>query len=89
MSDLLTQSLMSKAGKALKQVLETHNISQAKLAMTMGIGRSTVHYWVSETRDPLADSIPEILEALQKLNEAAAKDFLKLYLGEFVQDDES
>ncbi|HEY9596782.1 MAG TPA: helix-turn-helix transcriptional regulator, partial [Cyanophyceae cyanobacterium] len=48
---------MGKAGKALKQVLETYGISQNKLAMAMGIGRSTVHYWFKETQDPLAEAV--------------------------------
>jgi transcriptional regulator with XRE-family HTH domain len=78
---------MGRAGKALKQVLETYGISQNQLAVTMGIGRSTVHYWVNEIRDPLAESIPEILEALEKINETAARDFLVLYLGRFVEND--
>ncbi|HAX80628.1 MAG TPA: XRE family transcriptional regulator [Cyanobacteria bacterium UBA11372] len=77
---------MGKAGKALKQVLETYGISQNRLAVTMGINRSTVSQWYNETRDPLADSIPEIVEALQKLNQAAAYDFLVLYLGRIVKD---
>ncbi len=76
---------MGRAGKALKQVLETYGISQNRLAVAMGVGRSTVHYWVSETRDPLADSIPEIVEALAKLNQSAARDFLLLYLGRTVE----
>ena len=65
---------MGKAGKALKQVLETYDISQNQLAVAMGIGRSTIHYWVSETRDPLAESVTEIIAALQKIDENAAKD---------------
>lgn len=77
---------MGKAGKALKQVLTTYNISQNQLAVTMGIGRSTVHYWFNETQDPLAESIPEIITALQKINEAAAKDFVRLYLGDITDE---
>lgn len=76
---------MRRAGKALKQVLETYGISQNRLAVTMGVGRSTVNHWVSEARDPLADSIPEIVEALEKLNQSAARDFLVLYLGRSVE----
>jgi transcriptional regulator with XRE-family HTH domain len=67
---------MGRAGNALKQVLETYDISQNQLAVAMGIGRSTVHYWVNGTRDPLADTIPDIVAALERLNQAAAKDFL-------------
>lgn len=79
---------MGRAGKALKQVLESYNISQNQLAVAMGVGRSTVNHWVNETRDPLADSIPDIVEALEKLNEAAAKDFLRLFLGRTVEGEE-
>ena len=78
---------MTRAGKALKQVLETYGISQNQLAVTMGIGRSTVHHWVNEKRDPLAESIPDIIEALEKINGTAARDFLVLYLGRIIQDD--
>ncbi|MFB2981380.1 helix-turn-helix domain-containing protein [Microseira sp. BLCC-F43] len=76
---------MGKAGKALKQVLETYNISQNRLAVTIGINRSTVSQWYNETRDPLAESIPEIVEALEKLNRSAARDFLVLYLGRSIE----
>jgi predicted DNA-binding protein (UPF0251 family) len=79
---------MGRAGKALKQVLDTYGISQNKLAVTMGIGRSTVHHWVNEARDPLSDAIPEIVEALEKINQAAARDFLLLYLGRVIQNDD-
>ncbi len=72
---------MGKAGRALRQVLETYGISQNRLAVIMGVNRATVNQWFNETRDPLAESIPEIVAALEKLNEAAAKEFVILYLG--------
>jgi len=78
---------MGRAGKALSQVLETYGISQNRLAVTMGIGRSTVHHWVKETREPLAESVLEIAEALEKIDEAAAKEFLTLYLGRFADNE--
>lgn len=77
---------MARAGKALIQVLETYGISQSQLAAAMGLGRSTIHHWVKETRDPSADYIPDILEALEKIEPAASKEFLALYLGRFVED---
>jgi transcriptional regulator with XRE-family HTH domain len=80
---------MGKAGKALRQVLETYSISQNQLAVEMGISRATVHNWVQEKRDPVAESVLAIVEALEKINEAAAKEFLTLYLGRFAQEDES
>ncbi|NEQ78647.1 MAG: helix-turn-helix transcriptional regulator, partial [Okeania sp. SIO2C9] len=71
---------MRKAGKALRQVLKTYGISQNKLAVTMGIGRSTVHYWFNKIQDPSADTVLEIRKALRKINPAAAQDFIRLYL---------
>jgi transcriptional regulator with XRE-family HTH domain len=77
---------MGKAGKALRQVLETYEISQNKLAVVMGIARSTVSHWFNETRDPSAEAVTEIVKALRKLNEAAAKEFVELYLKESWED---
>lgn len=71
---------MGKAGKALKQILVTYSISQNRLAVTMGINRSTVHQWVNEISDPLAEAVTEIIKALRQINETAAEDFIDLYL---------
>jgi transcriptional regulator with XRE-family HTH domain len=70
---------MGKAGKALKRVLETYEISQNRLAVAMGIARSTVSHWFNETRTPSAEAATEIAEALRQLDEAA--EFIELYLG--------
>ncbi|MGD2184427.1 helix-turn-helix domain-containing protein [Lusitaniella coriacea] len=75
---------MGRAGQALKQVLNTYGISQNQLASAMGIGRSTVNHWVNDKRDPLADTIPDIVAALERLDKASAQDFLVLYLGRTV-----
>jgi transcriptional regulator with XRE-family HTH domain len=80
---------MGKAGKALRQVLEKYSISQNRLAVTMGIGRSTVNQWFNESSDPSAEAVTEIVAALETLNQAAAKEFIVLYLGRIAQDDES
>jgi transcriptional regulator with XRE-family HTH domain len=80
---------MGKAGKALKQVLEIYGISQNKLAVTMGTGRPNVHRWVNEIRDPVADTVLEIRDALKKINPDAAQDFIRLYLGDIDKDEES
>jgi transcriptional regulator with XRE-family HTH domain len=74
--------LMGKAGKALKQVLEAYDISQNKLAVAMGIGRSTMHYWFNDIRDPSAEAVLEIRKGLRKVNPAAAEEFIRLYLDE-------
>jgi plasmid maintenance system antidote protein VapI len=46
---------MGQAGKALKKVLETYDISQYRLAAALGVGRSNVYRWVNEIRDPTAE----------------------------------
>ncbi len=71
---------MSKAGKALKQVLETYGISQNQLAAIMGIGRSSINRWVNENRDPASEAVLEIRKGLQQINSDAARDFIRLYL---------
>lgn len=76
---------MGKAGKALKQVLQTHGISQNRLAVTMGINRSTVYQWFNEITDPSAESVTEIVAALAQLNEQAANEFVWLYLGRSIE----
>lgn len=77
---------MGKAGKALRQVLETYHISQNKLAVVMGTKRSIVFKWFHEQRDPTAETVVDIVKALQGINPAAADEFVRLYLGEFLQD---
>ncbi|MGB7444308.1 MAG: helix-turn-helix transcriptional regulator [Coleofasciculaceae cyanobacterium] len=77
---------MGKAGKALQQVLKAHGISQNKLAVAMGVRGSVVYRWFHELTDPTGETIAEIAEALQKLDPAAAEDFVKLYLGNFIRD---
>jgi transcriptional regulator with XRE-family HTH domain len=71
---------MGRAGKALKQVLATYDISQYQLAATMEIDRSNISRWVSEERDPSAEAVFAIKKALQALNPDAAKEFVWLYL---------
>jgi len=79
---------MGRAGKALKRVLEDYDITQNRLAVVMGITRSSVHRWVYEIGDPVADAVIEIRDALQKINPEAAEEFIRLYLGEKAEDEE-
>ena len=72
---------MGQAGKALKRVLETYEISQYRLAAELGIGRSNVYRWVNEVRDPTAETVKDIVDVLRKINSAAAEEFIQLYLG--------
>ncbi|MBE9115134.1 helix-turn-helix transcriptional regulator [Lusitaniella coriacea LEGE 07157] len=71
---------MGRAGKALKQVLDTYNISQNRLAVVMGIGRSNIHRWVNGTTDPVAEAVLEIRDALQQIHPDSATEFIRLYL---------
>ena len=61
---------MGKAGKALRRVLKTHSISQYHLATKMGIDRSNISRWVSEHRDPAAEAVFQIRQALEAIESA-------------------
>jgi transcriptional regulator with XRE-family HTH domain len=77
---------MGKASQALKQILERYGISQNKLAVAMGISRANVGRWFHGL-DPSAENIVGITEALKTIDPTAAKEFVRLYLGEIVEDD--
>lgn len=77
---------MGKASQALKQVLETYQISQNKLAVTMGISRANVGRWFHGL-DPSAENIAEITKALKQLNPDAAREFVQLYLGDILDNE--
>jgi transcriptional regulator with XRE-family HTH domain len=79
---------MGKAGKALRQVLKTYGISQNQLAIAMDINPTNVSRWVSESRDPSAEAAVEIRQGLQKLDPAAAEEFVMLYMYESGEDEE-
>lgn len=79
---------MGKAGKDLKQVLETYGISQNKLAAIMVTQRSIVFTCFHEHRDPTAETVVDTTKALQGIEPAAAKEFVRLYLGKFLEDQE-
>jgi transcriptional regulator with XRE-family HTH domain len=79
---------MGKAGKALRQVLETYGISQNKLAVALGVKPFVVFRWFHEQTDPSAETLLDIAKALQGIDPAAAKEFVRLYIGEFLEDQE-
>ncbi|GAB4138901.1 MAG: hypothetical protein Fur0046_13730 [Cyanobacteria bacterium J069] len=68
-------------------MLATYRISQNRLVVAMGLGRSTINHWVNEISDPLADAIPDVVAALETVTPAAAREFLVLYLGHIPGDD--
>lgn len=76
---------MGKAGKALQQALESYQISQNKLAVTLGVDRSIIFKWFHEKRDPKAETVVEIAEALKTINPDAAAEFIRLYVGDFLE----
>lgn len=75
---------MGKAGQALKQVLESYNISQSLLATGLGVERPIVFRWFHEHTDPTAETLSEIVQALNKINTSAATDFVQAYLGNLI-----
>ena len=79
---------MGKAGKALKQTLEAHNISQNKLATAMGLDRTKVYRWFHERVDPTAETVADIVTALNEIDRDAAETFIQLYLGNLVKPSE-
>lgn len=77
---------MGRAGKALREVLTQYGISQNSLAVKMGLQRSAVYKWFHEERDPTAETVADIVEALKALDEEAAKAFIQFYLGDILKD---
>ncbi|BAY11498.1 helix-turn-helix domain-containing protein [Calothrix sp. NIES-2098] len=70
---------MGKAGKALKRVLEIYGITQNRLAVVMGVNRSSVFGWVNEIADPPGDTVVKIRKALQEIEPAASEEFVRLF----------
>ncbi|MGV0024405.1 helix-turn-helix domain-containing protein [Phormidesmis priestleyi] len=79
---------MGRAGKALKQALEAHSVSQNKLAVALGVRRSVVYHWFHEKVDPNAETVAEIVKALKSISPDAAEEFIKLYLGDLMREEE-
>lgn len=75
---------MGKAGQSLKQVLESYNISQSQLATELGVERPVVFRWFHEQTDPTAETVVEIVQAIQSINPVASRDFIQLYLGDLI-----
>ncbi|MGG6263348.1 helix-turn-helix domain-containing protein [Leptolyngbya sp. AN03gr2] len=72
---------MGRAGKALGLVLKNYGINQNQLAIAMDIDRSNISRWIAETREPSAESVLEIRDALETLDTVAAAEFTRLYWG--------
>ncbi len=72
---------MGKAGKALRQVLNSYSISQSLLATKLGFELPIVLRWFNEQTDPSAETVVEIVQALHNINTSAGEDFIQHYLG--------
>ncbi len=79
---------MGRAGQALKQTLTERSISQNQLAVMLGVRRSVVYRWFHEITDPTAETVADIVKALKELNPDAAEEFVRLYPGNLLQDEE-
>ena len=71
---------MGRAGKALKRVLQDYQITQNHLAVSMSIDRSNLSRWVHESRDPSAESVAELKDALALIHLQAGDDFVRYFL---------
>lgn len=71
---------MGRAGKALKRVLQDYQITQNHLAVSMSIDRSNISRWVNESRDPSAESVAELKDALTLIKPQAGDDFVSYFL---------
>ncbi len=80
---------MGRASQALKQVLEAYDISQNSLAVAMGVKRGSVNRWFHDKRDPTAETVVEVVKALNSMNPDAAKRFIELYLYEAIIEDQA
>jgi transcriptional regulator with XRE-family HTH domain len=71
---------MGKVSDALKQVLGQYGISQNQLAIALGVERPTFFRWFHGQVDPSAETVAEIVKAIQSVSAEASKEFVKLYL---------
>ncbi|MFH7244024.1 MAG: helix-turn-helix domain-containing protein [Spirulina sp.] len=69
-------------------MLDTYGISQNQLAGAMGVERGSVSRWYHDKRDPTAETVVEIVEALKALNFHAAEEFVTLYLSNILTKDQ-
>jgi transcriptional regulator with XRE-family HTH domain len=79
---------MGRAGKALREATR-YGVSQNSLAVKLGLPRPTIYKWFHEERDPTAETAADIVEALKTLNYQAAEEFVQLYLGDVLGNEES
>lgn len=79
---------MGRASQALKQVLEAYDISQNSLAVAMGVKRGSVNRWFHDKRDPTAETVIEIVNALKRISPKAARDFVNSYIYDVLDEND-
>lgn len=47
-----------------------------------------IYKWFHVERNPTAETVADIVEALKTLNDQAAEEFVQLYLGDMLKDKE-
>jgi hypothetical protein len=62
--------------------------SQVSFCIYSTAKASDVSRWVSEIRDPVAETMLEIRDGLQKINPEAAEEFIRIYLSATGDDEE-
>lgn len=79
---------MGKVSDALKQVLGKYGISQNQMAVTLGVERPIFFRWFHGQVDPSAETVAGIVAAIQSIDVEASREFIKLYLGSCVDDEQ-
>ncbi|MEM1425250.1 MAG: helix-turn-helix transcriptional regulator [Cyanobacteria bacterium P01_H01_bin.130] len=79
---------MGRAGKALRKVLKTYDISQNRLATALNVRRSVVYRWFHERTDPTAETVVAVVAGLKEINPEAAEEFIRCYLGDILGTDD-
>ncbi|MEG4211032.1 helix-turn-helix transcriptional regulator [Microcoleus sp. S13_B4] len=78
---------MGKAGRVLRDALNTYGINQNKLVIAMGVRSSVGYRWFNEPIDPTGNTLVKMVVALKLLDIDAAREFVQRYLGEILEDE--
>ncbi len=87
MFDFVIVEIMGKAGQALRQVLDTHNISQSLLARELGVEHPIVFRWFHEHTDPTAETVFETALLSYRFMEIAATGHVGIHCSQTMQRD--
>jgi len=54
-----------------------------------GFAAVCIYKWFHEERDPTAETVADVVEALNDLNREVAEEFVQLYLGNITKGDKN